>query len=234
MMEAEWGPGDLRPRSVAGEVAILLEREIRSGRFGPGERLPSERELATRLGVSRTSVRDAMQELTLKGLIDRRPGRGTVVVEHASPLEESLLSTMGAPERSLREVTDLRRAIEAAVAERAALRATKTDLASLAACLDRAHDRLPADESLRLDEEFHLLVARATQNPLLVTLVETTAEWLVDVRRRSHLTRAGRRASIAGHRDVLDAIAAGDTAAARLAMVAHVAEISQVIRAQGH
>lgn len=228
-MDVDWSAGDLRPRSVSGEVAIFLEQQIRSGELAPGDKLPPERELAVRLGVSRTSVRQAMQELTLKGLTDRKPGRGTVVVSRESPLEMSLLSAISAQDRSLREVTDLRQAIETTVAERAAARATKSDLANLAANLDRAHEKLSPDESLRLDEEFHRLVARATQNPLLVTLIDATGNWIVDIRRQSHLTAKGRRASLAGHHRILKAIVEGDAGAARTSMAEHVAEVSRVI-----
>lgn len=231
-MDVDWSPGNLRPRSVSGEVAIFLEQQIRAGDIAPGDKLPPERELAVRLGVSRTSVRQAMQELTLKGLTDRKPGRGTVVVNRESPLETSLLSAISPEDRSLRQVTDLRQAIETTVAERAAVRATKSDLANMAASLDRAHEDLSPDESLRLDEEFHRLVARATQNSLLVTLIDATGTWLVDVRRHSHTTSEGRRASLNGHRRILKAIAEGDADAARTAMAEHVAEVSRVIHEQ--
>lgn len=228
-MNVDWSAGDLRPRSVSGGVASLLEQQIRSGELAQGDKLPPERELAARLGVSRTSVRQAMQELTLKGLTDRKPGRGTVVVSRESPLEVSLLSAISSQDRSLRQVTDLRQAIETTVAERAAVRATKSDLANLGASLDQAHEDLTPDESMRLDEDFHRLVARATQNPLLVTLIDATSAWLGDIRRQSHVTAEGRRASLDGHRRILKAIVEGDAGAARTAMTEHVAEVSRVI-----
>ncbi|MEA2256189.1 MAG: GntR family transcriptional regulator, transcriptional repressor for pyruvate dehydrogenase complex, partial [Solirubrobacteraceae bacterium] len=93
-----------RPAQVTDGLSTTLEQMIEDGALGDADRLPPERELAQRLGVSRTSLREALHELELKGLIDRRPGRGTVVVAGRG---DSLLGHMEAAERGLREVMDL-------------------------------------------------------------------------------------------------------------------------------
>lgn len=85
-------------------------------------------------------------------------------------------------------------------------------------------------ESARLDEQFHEAIAHATQNPLLTALVGLMREWLCVVREESHATRAGRAASIHGHREILAAVAAGDSTAAMASMHEHIKEIDNLVR----
>lgn len=211
---------------VGDEVSAYLERQIALGELAPGQKIPPEREIADTLGVSRSSVRDAMQELAHKGLVERRRGRGTVVLDSRAGTSR-LYGAMEEAERSVAQAIDLRQAIEPAIAERAAMRATPASLLQLKRALDASHPGLSSSEAVRHDYEFHLLIAQAAQNPLLAMLITTTEEWLGDVRRTSHSTRAGRSAAVAGHRRIYDAIAANDPAAARTAMVDHLTEVSR-------
>jgi GntR family transcriptional repressor for pyruvate dehydrogenase complex len=215
-------------RRVGDKVSAYLERLIALGELSPGDKIPAERSIAETLGVSRGSVRDAMQELAHKGLVERRPGRGTVVLDSRAA-GDSLYGPLTEAERTAAQVTDLRQAIEPAVAERAASRATPANLLQLERVLAASHARLTPGESVRLDYEFHLLVAQSAQNPLLVALITTTEEWLADSRRTSHATQAGRAASVAGHHKIYQAIAASDPQAARGAMSEHLAEVSKFV-----
>lgn len=228
MATIDWSGVNTRGVSVSTEVAAYVERLVHSGDLRPGDRLPPEREIAQRLGVSRASVRDAMHELALKGLAERRPGRGTVVLDkgdHVSPL----LGALSQPRRRLVEVADLRQVCEPSVAERAAERATHGDLLRLDDTLRRSSPELEVAAAVRLDEEFHSQVAQATQNPLLVALVDVMHDWLRDFRHSSHSTRTGRAASIEGHQRIYQAVSAGDQDAAYIAMEEHIADIARLV-----
>jgi GntR family transcriptional regulator, transcriptional repressor for pyruvate dehydrogenase complex len=225
----DWSDAGLKASMVSTEVAGYLEQLILSGQVKPGDKLPPERDIADKLGVSRTSVRHAMVELTLKGLTDRKPGRGTTVLE-PSPRVGELLGTMRQAERHMRHIVDLRQVIEPSIAERAAEGATENDLRRMALLLERSTPDLDPAESARLDEQFHEAVARATQNPLLTALVGLRREWLGVVREESHGTREGRSASIHGHRQILAAIEAKDSHGAMTAMSEHIKDIGLLVR----
>lgn len=223
-----WSEVQTKLRHVSVDITSHIERLIASGELAPGEKLPPERELAEKLGTSRSSVREAMYELTLKGLVERKPGRGTTVVGvHSNTLQ--LLGAMNNSQRAILEVVDLRDVFEPLVAARAAERATPASLRQLKAILDRTQDSLTPASSVSLDEEFHLGIARATQNSLLVTLANITSEWLREARYKSHATKAGRRASLQGHQKIYDAIQRRDGVAATAAMAAHLADVAGLI-----
>src|SRR5262245_34623727 len=174
-------PRAARTAQVTDGLSTVLERMIEDGTIGTDERLPPERELAQQLGVSRTSLREALHELELKGLIDRRPGRGTVVVEGRG---DTLLGHMETAERGLREVMDLRAAIEPPIAARAAQRATADDLDVLRGVMAEMREESSVARTAQLDIEFHAAIANATHNPLLIKLMRFASEEIDEGRRR--------------------------------------------------
>lgn len=226
-MSFEWPT--VRPRALGSQVTAHFERLIASGELKAGDKLPPERQIAEALDVSRTTVRDGLYELALKGVIDRRPGRGAVIQEPSSN-STNMLGIFDESARQLLEVVDLREAFEPAVAGRAAERATPADLARLTEILAASHPDLSPEESASLDREFHLQIAVASQNSLLVSLANVTADWLQDVRTESHQTRTGRAESCAGHREILDAISKRDADRAHLAMAEHVLGIGRLVK----
>ncbi|HTE64525.1 MAG TPA: FCD domain-containing protein, partial [Solirubrobacteraceae bacterium] len=190
---------------VSDGLSATLERMIRDGTILEDERLPPERDLAQHLGVSRTSVREALHELELKGLVDRRPGRGTVVVTRESGMAASLLGHLDTSQRNLREVMDLRAAIEPPIAARAAERRTARDVERLRDLVERMASERSMAQSARLDIEFHQAIARATHNPLLVRLLGFASEWIDETRRERILSKRRRDQSITAHTEILDA-----------------------------
>ncbi|MDV3127912.1 FadR family transcriptional regulator [Mycobacterium sp. 21AC1] len=227
-MTIDWSGAGLNASMVSTEVATYLEKLIATGEVRPGEKLPPEREIAEKLGVSRTSVRHAMVQLQMKGLADRKPGRGTVVLEPNSQVG-ALLGALNQADREMLHIVDLRHVVEPSIAARAAERSTAADLLRMRQILGTSSGDLSPDESLRLDEEFHQAVARATQNPLLVALVEQMKHWISASRHGSHATREGREASIAGHQRILAAIQGGDPAQAFIAMDEHIQDVGQIV-----
>ncbi len=208
----------------------MLEQLVLDGQVPIGARLPSERELATQLGVSRASVREAIHELMLKGLVARRPGRGTIVVDaDGRGLGDSLLGVMAPALRDLRTILDFREAIEPPIAGRAASTATPADIRNLRAAVGDMEIVRSRSAYADLDRRFHYLVARATHNPLLARLVEVTAEWMASIRETSLEGPTRRAASLAGHRAILDAIARHDAVDAFAANVAHIHQIGSIV-----
>ena len=149
-----------RARTVSAEVAAHLERLIASGTLTAGERLPSERELATTLSVSRATVREALAELESKRLVIRQQGRGSTVAARDDG-GEALRTGLGAVEIELRNATELRDLVEPRIAALAAQRAAESNLLQLEDVVAQTNENLSADESLRLDREFHTLLAHA-------------------------------------------------------------------------
>jgi GntR family transcriptional repressor for pyruvate dehydrogenase complex len=205
---------------------------IEDGVLSPGSRLPAEREFAVQLGVSRASVREALRELELKGLVDRRPGRGTLVAT-AADRPVSMLARWSGDERALREVMDLRATIEPPIAARAAGRATERDVQRLADLLARMRTERSTPAFSELDVAFHRQIGRATHNELLVKLVETAFEWMQPSRDGALVTAARRRVSVAAHAAILDAIAAGDPPAAAAAMTLHLEAVTRLVEDAG-
>lgn len=226
MTNIGWSPSSPLHLSVSAVVAAHLEGLIASGRLVPGDRLPPEREIASQLGVSRASVREALRELTLRGLADRRPGRGTVLTDPGDRPRE-LLAEMSAAARRREEVVDLREACEPAIARNAAFRATSRDIDRMAAILAATDLDGDADKANEVDEKFHRELARSAQNPLLVSLIDLVQSWLHEYRLQTQAERAGREKSLNGHLEILQAVRDRDGERAADAMSRHIRETAQ-------
>jgi DNA-binding FadR family transcriptional regulator len=224
-------PALRKTSSMSAEVAAFLEREIASRGLKPGDKLPTERELAATLSVSRATVRSALQDLESKHLLERTQGRGTIVAAPPAEVNE-LYARLANVESAQQDVAEMRGAMEPLVAELAALRSSPADLIQLQDVLAGSNEHLSPDEALRLDIQFHTLVAQAARNQLMTTVLTMTSSWTSEVRLRSHSTVEGRRLSIEGHRHILDAIQARDATAAGIAMRDHLADVAILIKAQ--
>ncbi|MCE0764545.1 GntR family transcriptional regulator [Pseudonocardia kujensis] len=219
-----------RSRSVSTEITARLEKMIAVGELRAGDRLPSERDLANSLGVARATLREAMHELEAKNLIERRPGRGTTVLP-APDRVEALYHRFSDEEHQLRDVAELRETIEPRLAALAAARATPANLVELEEVLRGPVSDLTPEESLKLDLEFHTLVAAAAQNPLMSAINTLACSWTSATRVMSHASRYAREVSYLGHRAILIAIAAGDADEARDAMIRHLNDVQELTRA---
>jgi GntR family transcriptional repressor for pyruvate dehydrogenase complex len=184
------------------------------------------------MSVSRASLREAMFELESKNLIERRQGRGSTVV--APPAGATLLrAELAAVGIEIANAIELRDIVEPRIAGLAAQRVAESNLLQLDEALAQSNENLSAEESFRLDKEFHLLLAQATQNPLLVTLCAMTTDWTQETRSPSHATRTARRVSIEGHKAIYEAVARRDADAAFDAMEKHLQDVRNIITS-GH
>jgi GntR family transcriptional repressor for pyruvate dehydrogenase complex len=213
--------------SRVSQVIIDQIRElIHDGKLTPGDRLPSERELCTRFGVSRVTVREALRVLEAGGLVDIRVGAhgGTFVTtpSHAR-IGEGLADLLKLSPLTASEVTEARMVFELGIVPIVVARATEEDIAALREICDRQKAALKTDSySITLSAEFHTRVAACTHNAAIETLVESFHGPLL-----MSLKEAKTRAPLMGrkgateHAKFVDAVAAGDVAAATELMRAH-------------
>ncbi|WP_211358969.1 FadR/GntR family transcriptional regulator [Nesterenkonia populi] len=227
MAEAHIPPLAFRSQNVAVMLAAHLEKLIATGILAPGAKLPAERELAKTLSVSRASLREALYDLEAKNLVERRPGRGTHVVEQGSHVQA--LQDLSSSRYGQDSAAELRRLVEPSVAALAAQRATESNLVQLRDVIDRSRHVRTAAHSLECDREFHLLLAHATFNPLITTLHSMTTEWTIELRTHSHTTQEGRSSSLRGHEEILAAVEAHDAGVAAEAMRRHLDEVRSLI-----
>lgn len=207
-------------------VADRIQEMIRAEAIGPGQRLPSERDLAIKLAVSRASLREALLALELGGAIEVRGGSG-VYVSAPTDSHRSLQEAGPGPF----EVLSARRLIEAEVAAIAARMATDGAIDAIFRAVEEM-ERQHADKSSneQADRNFHLAIARATGNSALVGVMG----YLWD--QRGHLwhklkehfqTEELRQATLADHRRIVEAIAARDPAEAKRAMRVHLERVTR-------
>lgn len=211
-------------RQIAGQIATLID----NGEFPVGSRLPAERELAALLGVSRTSVREAVISLEIAGRVEVRVGSGIFVAEPGAAQIAGLEDDGPSPFEQLAA----RRLIEGEICAVAARTAKKADVAALRATVERMRDKVE-DSAKRdaADREFHVRIAAATRNGSLALVVEGL--WK---QRRGKLwsrietyfhTKKIRDATLVDHAAIIDAIEARDADGARAAMHRHLGRIER-------
>jgi|DewCreStandDraft_2_1066082.scaffolds.fasta_scaffold03779_2 GntR family transcriptional repressor for pyruvate dehydrogenase complex len=209
-------------------VAQQLKQLLLARRFKPGDRLPSERELAEHFGVSRTVVREAIRSLAAAGLLKVQSGSGTRVrVPSSEAVAESmtLLLRLRSGQFDYHKVIEVRRMLEVEIAGLAALRRTEEDLERLEAILERARSRLDdPDTFVETDLKFHAALAQATQNELFSVLLASVADILAEGRRLALRVPGTPMRALVYHTHILDAVRAGDVARAREAMDRHMDE----------
>jgi len=214
-------------RDVVGTIASDIAGQIQAGKLMPGLQLPTERELATTYGTSRAIVRRGLEALEKSGLITRAVGRGTFVSEPAS----SPTVTLPLGEISPADLAVARLMFEPAIAERAAIHATASDLRAIEECLRESEAASDAIGFDRWDLELHIAVARAAHNPFIDFTMRGICEIRRNVgwRRVAVLTANDTRREVHrhDHRAIVDALVARDATAAGEAMRKHLYKIMQ-------
>ena len=229
-------PGDrgrIVKRTVKDQVSDKLAYMIHSGLVQPGDELPSERELATTLGVSRETVRAAIGVLQARRMVEVSQGARTRVLGHgAMPLQESLGALGGLQQRSLREVAEARAAVEAQVIWLAAQRIAPRQLARLQALVDEQRAMLADPVRFQIsDQEFHQTLYRACGNDLLAGVVFDFYGYALEYRRLALKRRNAIAHSVAEHQAIVDALRARDPDAAVAAMRRHLEQVHRTTRA---
>jgi DNA-binding FadR family transcriptional regulator len=219
--------------AVTDEAILKIKEMIIAGELGPGDRLPPENVLSERLGLSRSSLREAVKALDLIRVLDVRRGDGTYVtsLEPALLLEALSFVVDLHDDQSVLEIFAVRRILEPAAAELAARNADAADLEGLRALVASVDETSDVEGLVAHDLEFHRRIADATGNGYLASLIDSMSSDTVRARVWRGLTqdRAVER-TLREHRDVLDAIERGDADLARSVMVQHVAGVESWLR----
>ena len=219
----------VRTRNAFEETVERLLQAIRLGVAGPGEKLPAERDLAARLGVSRVTLRDAIRAIADAGYVESRRGRygGTfVAVTLPSPPPRP------APGGDLDDVLTLRRVLESGAAEAAAARSlTPAERQHLTvALLEVSSVDIDGGEYRRRDSRLHLAIAEVTASASLTSAVADVRTRVNELLDAIPLLAVNIEHSDAQHRSIVDAILAGDPAAARQAMDEHLDGTAALLR----
>jgi GntR family transcriptional repressor for pyruvate dehydrogenase complex len=211
------------------QVVERLRELIDAQKLKPGDRLMSERELAERLGVSRTSVRQALTALEVMGLVRVRHGGGVFLTHPPDAVLPSLATELLDSYERLPAVIEVREAIETQTARLAARRREETDLQAMRDSLNRMEALIESGgEPADADAAFHNAIVRAARNPLLQRLWDDLAE-PIDQTRRASLARPGRPPrSLAAHRAILEAIEARDEDGAAARMRDHLSVVGDL------
>lgn len=170
----------IRPVKLGDALAEHLEKLILEGVLRPGEKLAPERELAEKLDVSRPSLREAIEKLQAKGLLETTKA-GTVVAQFLAPLSRPLASLFADKARVTADYFEYRRIIEGQAAALAATRATDVDRDAIAACMERmrkAHQIDDPTDEAGVDADLHLLVYEAAHNVVLLHVMRVFSEML--------------------------------------------------------
>ncbi|MFQ5913356.1 MAG: FadR/GntR family transcriptional regulator [Nitrospinota bacterium] len=205
---------------------------IAQGQLKSGDRLPPERDLVESFNVSRASVREAICVLESLGLVESRVGSGTyVTTPKVENLIQPLALTILQEQDNLQEIFEARRLIEPYLAGLAAERATQAEKEELAAIVER-HARLVAkgETGAEADVDFHLAIARAARNQVLLRLIDGIHDLLGKSRDSSFQVGGRPKQSLNGHLKVLEAIQREDSPGARIAMDDHLSRVEEFVR----
>jgi len=212
------------------QIVQQIEESIMSGALKQGEQLPAERDLAQRFGVSRTAVREAVKALREKGLVEAYSGRGTFITNGTSQaIRQSLdlFSRIGQADQAT-QLVEVREILEPEIAALAAGRAEEQHLTSMReayAVMERA--RNDADAFIEADLDFHLSLAEAAANPLILSLLDSIVGLLREQRLRTYHIEGGPERGQYHHKRILGAVENRDPDQARAAMRAHLKQVRE-------
>lgn len=223
-------------QSVARQIELLILRGI----LRPGERLPAERDLAERMGVSRPSLREATDDLERRGLLVTRPGAGVYVAEVlGSAFSPALIELFASHDEAVFDYIEFRRDMEGLAAERAARLGSDTDLQVIDTIfrkMEAAHAKRDPSDEAQLDAEFHMAIIEASHNVVMLHMMRSMFDLLRQgvfySRQVMFRNRVTRDMLLDQHRAINDAIQARDPDAARAAVARHMAYVEDSVHAQ--
>ena len=230
----------VQPEKLSSSVVRQIELLILRGILRPGERLPSERELAERLGVSRPSLRDAVSELQERNLLTSKANSGIFVADVlGSAFSESLVRLFATHDEAVFDYITFRRDLEGMAAERAAKSGTETDLKVVQTVFDKmeeAHLKRNPEEEAELDVEFHLAIVDASHNVVMLQMMRSMLKLLREGvfynREIMFKQRLNRGMILEQHKAINAALQKRDAKGARAAIESHLNFVEGALRAQ--
>ena len=220
----------VRRSRVYEEVAKQIERIILK-KLHPGDKLPSERDLAEMLRVSRGSIRDAIRTLELLGVVETRQGAGTIVREISiESLVNPFANVLQKRKDLVTELLDFRKMLEPPLAARAATHASADEISEMEEILRRQEEKQNyGDATVAEDTEFHYGIALASDNSVVLKVIDVLMDLLRDTRARSLQVEGRPQKSLSGHRRILAAIKRHDAEAAKSAMRRHLEDVEEIV-----
>jgi GntR family transcriptional repressor for pyruvate dehydrogenase complex len=209
--------------SIAEEIAKQIMDLISSGSLRPGQRLPSERELCEHFGASRPSLREALRGLAIVGVLNARVGDGTSVAVNPGVFMRKVMEWRMVTEKpDIDNLLEVRVALEVLSAARAARNATEEDLKALRELVAKMKAcGTNETQFARLDAEFHVVIAKASGNSLILNLVSMIRSQLIRALTQALRSSNAIMHSNKEHATLLNAIESHDAEASRAAMLAH-------------
>jgi GntR family transcriptional repressor for pyruvate dehydrogenase complex len=213
------------------QIVQQIEASILKGAMKPGDQLPAERDLAQQFGVSRTAVREAVKALREKGLVEAHHGRGTFIRDGTSQAVRQSLDLMikiGQPDGST-HLAEVREILEPEIAALAATRIEEQHLSMMREAMGvmdgtRKDD---AEAFIEGDLDFHLALAEAAANPLILSLLDSIVGLLREQRLKTFYVKGGPERGQQHHRRILEAVEDHDAERARVAMRAHLRQVRE-------
>lgn len=212
------------------KIGSMLKQELAKGTYSVGERLPPERELADKMNVSRTVVREALIMLELENLVDVRKGSGVYVIN--LPTEQNQDNTSEYEDVGPFELLQARQLLESSIAEFAAIQASRNDVLRLREILNRERELLDSgSDDYSADEEFHSAIAEMTQNEVLIKMQKDLWKYRKNLMWRGlhvHIRdQKYRQGWLQDHEHILNGIQRKDPALAKKAMWQHLENVKQ-------
>ena len=231
---------EIDSEKLSKSVVRQVEQLILRGILRPSERLPSERELAEKLSVSRPSLREAISELQDAGLLTSKAGAGVFVAEVlGSAFSPALMRLFATHDEAVYDYLAFRKDLEGLAAERAARVGSNTDLKVINAIytkMEAAQSKRSSEEEARLDAQFHMSICEAGHNVVMLHMMRSMYELLQTGvfynRQATFRQRSGRSELLDQHRVINEALQARDPEAARSAVHKHLDFVAAVLKAQ--
>lgn len=218
------------------QIVQQVEESIHKGELKPGDQLPPERELAEQFGVSRTAVREAVKALREKGMVEAYPGRGTFITDGTPySMRQSLDRMMRSGNEGFAFLAEVREILEPQIAALATTRADEEDLRALreqVAIMDAAKN--DPEAFIEADLDFHLALAEAAANPIILSLIDSIVGLLREQRMGIFQVEGGPDRGQYHHKKILEAIEFRDPVGAREAMKAHLIQVREDSRRAPH
>jgi GntR family transcriptional repressor for pyruvate dehydrogenase complex len=229
----------IKPKKISDEIYEQIKELILTGKLKPGEKLPPERELAASIGVSRPSLREALQKLEAKGFLEQIQGDGTYVKSATSDSFDGFLEEFAKKDNAIFDLMEVRRILETWAAYTAAERATDKEIAQMQEYLNEMKDAKDYGQIGYIpDANFHSTISYATHNVLLIHIMNNIYEWIekvsFEVRSRMYTDEKSHEELFNQHSAIFNAIREGKPLAAYNAMNLHmdyiVKELNKVFK----
>lgn len=216
----------IKPKKISDEVYEQIKSIILSGKLKPGERLPPERDLAVEMGVSRTSLREAIQRLEAQGFLYQVQGGGTFVKTITNGILDSAVEEFVKRDEAIFDLMEIRKILETWGAHTAAIRATTEEIDTMKRYLEEMREAKEKGQIGHIsDANFHFAISYGTHNVMLIHLMKNLFYWIekvsYEVRSRMYTNSESHEALFKQHTDIFNAISARDPERAYDAMLVH-------------